>query len=303
MSNWRGKTRGNLLGYKIFVLLLKTLPISFAYFVLKFVAFYFSIFSPNAFKSIYWYFRNIHKKSALSSILGVYKNYYSFGQTLLDRMLMFSGLKHSFQYEFINTDSIEKTIHAGESVILIGAHIGNWEVANYLMKNFNCKKINVVFLDAENEKIKKYILQVQGLKKIEIELNPIFLKEDMTHIFEIHNALKNNEVVFIQGDRYMEGGKTTLGTFFNRPALFPLSTFQLAAKFNFPTFCIFGMKHNNKVYRLYASENIRTLNMIESQKVEPMHVLRNYINELEKMITLYPYQWFNYYKFWQTESK
>ena len=299
MSDWKGKTRGNLLGYKIFVLLLKYLPLSVAYFTLRFVAFYFVLFSPTAFKSVYGYFKNIRKSSGLKAVYQIYQNYYVFGQTLLDRMLMFSGLKHPFLYEYINTNSIEKTIKDGESVILIGAHIGNWEVANYLMKNFQCKKINVVFLDAENQKIKDYILKVQGLKKIEIELNPIFLKEDMSHIFEIHNALNNHEVVFIQGDRYLEGGKTISAEFFGHQALFPLSTFQLAARFNYPAYCIFGMKHDKFTYRLYASENIRLKAIELNAKPQPGHILSLYIKELEKMLNFYPTQWFNYFNFWQ----
>ena len=68
MSSWQGKTRGGLLGYKIFVFLLRTSGLKAAYALLRFVAAYFVIFAPSATANIYRYFREIHSYGRLKAI-------------------------------------------------------------------------------------------------------------------------------------------------------------------------------------------------------------------------------------------
>ena len=52
MATWKGKSRGNILGYKIFITLLKYLGLPPAYFMLRFVALYFFFFTPASFRNI-----------------------------------------------------------------------------------------------------------------------------------------------------------------------------------------------------------------------------------------------------------
>ena len=80
MSQWDGKSKGTLLGYKIFVYCIKKLGIRSAYSVLVFVAFYYFVAYPKNFKAMYAYFRNRQNFSFFKSVLGVYKNYFVFGQ-------------------------------------------------------------------------------------------------------------------------------------------------------------------------------------------------------------------------------
>jgi len=100
MPSWKGQSRGTLLGYKIFVFTLKHLGLSFAYFILLFVAFYFFLFSTASSKEVYFYFRKIQKYSWLKSIWSIYLNYYTFGKVLLDKFAILGGLKGKFTYNF-----------------------------------------------------------------------------------------------------------------------------------------------------------------------------------------------------------
>ena len=52
MASWEGKTRGGVLGYKIFVWTLKNLGIPFAYILLYPVVTYFIFASPKAIRLI-----------------------------------------------------------------------------------------------------------------------------------------------------------------------------------------------------------------------------------------------------------
>ena len=58
MSSWQGKSKGTPLGYRIFVWILKNAGLSPAYFLLRFVVFYYFLFSWKASGHIYRLYRN-----------------------------------------------------------------------------------------------------------------------------------------------------------------------------------------------------------------------------------------------------
>ena len=85
-AEWQGKSRGTVFGYKIFVFCMKTFGIGSAYFILYFVALYFCFFAGDSTKASYYYFRKRRKNSKTQSFLNIYKSYYVFGQTIIDKI-------------------------------------------------------------------------------------------------------------------------------------------------------------------------------------------------------------------------
>ena len=57
-SEWEGKSKGSVLGYKIFVFFIQNFSTNSAYFLLYFVAFYYCLFSVKTNKAMYYYFKN-----------------------------------------------------------------------------------------------------------------------------------------------------------------------------------------------------------------------------------------------------
>ena len=91
MPSWQGKSRGNKTGFQIFVWVLKNAGLRPAYLLLRLVAFYFFIFSGKAFGCQYYFFRRRLGFSSWKSFFCIYKNYYWFGQTILDKVVLMSG--------------------------------------------------------------------------------------------------------------------------------------------------------------------------------------------------------------------
>ncbi|MDH6602274.1 putative LPLAT superfamily acyltransferase [Myroides gitamensis] len=104
MAQWQGKSKGNLLGYKIFVLCIKKLGIRTAYSVLIFVAFYYFSTAWKSNKALYYYLHRRHRFSVLKSIVMMYASYFRFGQVLIDKTAISIGLRNRFTYDF---DGIE----------------------------------------------------------------------------------------------------------------------------------------------------------------------------------------------------
>jgi len=118
MANWSGKSRGTLLGIRIYVLIIKKAGLYTAYFVLLFVALYFFIFSFTTSKSIYYLFRKRLRYSPARALLNIYKNYYTYGKIQLDRIAITSGFKQKFTFEFdgkTHIDNLLKNKKGGDS--------------------------------------------------------------------------------------------------------------------------------------------------------------------------------------------
>lgn len=298
MPSWKGQSRGNILGYKIFVFTLKYLGVSFAYFILIFVAFYFFLFSKKSSKTSYYYFREILKYSKTKSIWSIYLNYFVFGKVLLDKFAILGGLKGKFTYNFDGEHHLRNMADNKTGGIIVNAHIGNFEIAGQLLERLNTR-INVLMLDAEHQKIKNFVSDVLSNK----DVNIIPIQDDYTHIVPISEALINKELIAMAGDRFIEESKIFEVDFMGKKAKFPSGPFYLAARFGVPITFAFAMKETSSHYHFYASEPemVKRFRDPVEQDKELKRFVEKYAKEFERILRMYPLQWFNYYQFWETQ--
>ncbi|HEY1405375.1 MAG TPA: lipid A biosynthesis acyltransferase [Spirochaetota bacterium] len=296
MTQWKGKTRGGVLGYKFFVFFITRFDLSVAYFFLRFVAFYFLFFAPRAFRAIYLYFRFRRKMGVLKAVLAVYGNFYALGQALVDKIAALSSAKAVFTFDYDGEHYLNEMAAAGKGGFLVSAHVGNWDIAGNLLKRID-SRVHIVMRDAEHLRIKQYL----GNVMTENRLNIIPIKDDLSHIVQIRDALAHNDLVCIHGDRFMEGAKTITVPFLGKDARFPQGPFLLPATFGVPVTFVFAMKESSRHYHFYATEPI-TPQVPRNRKEREMiveNLVKKYTDNLEVMLNRYPLQWFNYYDFWK----
>jgi predicted LPLAT superfamily acyltransferase len=293
MATWQGKTRGGLLGHQIFVFILKYLGLSPAYFLLYFVSFYYFLFSRKSNRFIYSYFRNIQHYSPCKARWAVYRNYYIFGQILIDKVAVYSGLVKNFTFDLEDEKHLAAMDQGG---FIISAHTGNWEMAGSKLDRID-KAINMVMLDAEHRRIKHYLDSIMKDRNFKV----IPLKDDLSHLISIRQALDKSELVAIHGDRFMEGMKTLTVKFMGKDARFPEGPFYLALRMNAPVSFAFAMKESRSHYHFYATPP-KKYDIPEGKRISSEHlrpILEDYLKAVELMLQKYPEQWFNYYNFWQ----
>lgn len=292
-SEWEGKSKGSVFGYRIFVFLIKTFGVSAAYSLLFFVVFYYCVFAPSNTKSIYYYFRRRLQYGKFKSAIHVYKSYFTFGQTIIDKVAISSGLGNSFEYHFDGREYISDTYNQGKGAVLISAHVGNFEISEYFFAELD-SEVNVSLLvsNSEHQEIQDYLEKYTRNSRT----NFIVLKEDFSHVFEINAALARNEIVCITGDRYVQNSKYMEEALFGAPARFPAGPYQLASRLKVPVLFVYVMKGEKKAYNLYARD-------AEVKHRDAQGLLKQYTQSLEWILRMYPKQWFNYFDFWNTNIK
>ena len=292
MSSWHGKSRGTKFGYRIFVWILKHFGVKPGYFLLRIVTVYFFLTSYKASKAIYYLYRYKLGYGRLRAIGCIYSNYYMLGQSIIDKVVVMSGIPNQFTFNFDGEEHLREIAAMQQGGILLSAHICNWDIAGHLFKRLETR-INIVLFDGEHEQIKKYLEGVTGERTVNI----IVIKNDLSHIYAISDAFKRNELVCMHADRFLEGNKTLTAPFLGENARFPMGPFVLAATFKVPVSFVFAVKESPLHYHFFASA---IKDYSKFGKAEVLQVmLKDYKESMEEKLKQYPVQWYNYFNFWQ----
>jgi predicted LPLAT superfamily acyltransferase len=293
MASWEGKSRGSVIGYRIFAWTIIHLGLNFAYFLLIFVSAYFVFASKMAFRSSFYFFHSRLGQNRISALISIFRNYYLFGQVLIDKTAVLAGLRDKYDFILEGKEHLFKMQDGG---IIISGHVGNWEVGGKAL-DFLGKKINLVVFDAEQQAIKKYMSGILTDRTVHF----IIIGNDFSHLFKIKEALENKELIAFHADRFIEGNQTVKLNFLGEPANFASGPWHMASYFNVPVSYVFAVKESRRQYRFYASP----LKIIPSVK-NPMErsqaisgSIREFVTEFERITQQYPLQWYNYYNFWK----
>ncbi|MFT3793727.1 lipid A biosynthesis acyltransferase [Flavobacterium sp.] len=288
MAQWEGKSKGTVLGYKIFVFFIKKAGVRTAYFILFFVATYYFLFLRRSNRAIFYYFRQRLGYSWFKAKICVFKSYFTFGQTIIDKVSISAGMRDSFTYEFDGVETLKRLLAEKKGGVLISAHMGNFEIAEHFFGEIDLDfQINLVTTDLEHSAIKNYLESITQKSSIKF----IIIKEDLSHIFDINAALARNELVCFTGDRYFEGVKSLSGNLLGETAKFPAGPFLIASRLKVPVVFVYVMKEPKLHYHLYARE-------AQVKHRDEQALLGEYIGSVEQMVQKYPLQWFNYFDFW-----
>jgi predicted LPLAT superfamily acyltransferase len=260
------------------------------------VTFYFLIFSNK--KPITFYFKQILGYSGWQVWKSIYQNYNLLGQVLVDKIAFLSGYHKNFTFTFEGEHFLTELAQNKQGGLLIGAHMGNWEIAGQLLERIDIP-VNIVMLESEHERIKSYLDDVLEEKNMKV----IPIKDDFSHLFAITEALKNNELVAIHSDRFLPGTNTVSINFMGKNAKFPAGPLYLASKHNAPVTYVVTVKDSPTHYHFYASKPrvFSYPSNLKTRKTEIENMVKDYAGFLESKLQKYPLQWFNYFPFWEEE--
>ncbi len=287
-KKWTGKSRGGQFGHWVFVKLLKTFGVRAAYFLLALIVPYFIPFAPKSSKGLWLYYRRRWGYGRWQTALAIYKHYYRFGQTLIDRVAMRMGLKEEFSFTFDGLERMLEVINGDSGVLIIGAHIGCWEMGSAFFGDYG-KKINIVMYDSEYQKIKKVIEREQNNNYKVIPVG----EDNITTMLSIKKALMDKEYVCFQGDRYFTADNTLEVQILDKEAQLPQGPFLIASKMKVPVVFYFALREAGMKYRFVFKD------IAYSKDLTAEGLALSYTEEVNSILKSYKEQWFNLYNYWE----
>ena len=173
-KKWDGKTKGSLWGYKFFVFCVNTFGLNVSYFFCYFVSAYYVLFAKKQRNGVMKFYQEAFGYSKKTARKKTFKNFYHFGQTLIDRVALQTKKKDALTYRF-NNEMVLREMHENKTGgILISGHVGNWENAGNLIHHRITSAINIIMLDEEVEKVKAFLEMKTGGMEITQNIRKLF---------------------------------------------------------------------------------------------------------------------------------
>lgn len=289
-QKWAGTTYGNNWMHKWLIRILRVVDLRILY---VFVALFIIPICLLVNKSgviTYRYFRKRVGYNVIKSIWSVYVNHVLFSQVVIDKFAMWAGKK--FDVEIEGYDHFLDLANKPEGFVQLSAHIGNYEIAGYTLVA-ETKRFNALVFFGEKQSV------VENRKKMfkSTNIHMIAVRPDMGHLFEINQALANGEIVSMSADRMLGSQKNLLIPFLNGEAQFPAGPFSVATLRGLDVLAVNVMKTGSRKYKIYVTPLYYDSTKSRKEQIESLS--KSYVAELERMMSMYPTQWYNYFDLWK----
>ncbi len=113
-------------------------------------------------------------------------------------------------------------------------------------------------------------------------------------------SLERGELLGILGDRVAESDKVMGCRFLGAEAVFPSGPMLLASMLGVPVILFFGLYRGGNRYDLHFELFAERIDIRrESREADLRHWIERYAERLEHYAREAPYNWFNFYDFWE----
>ncbi|MDR3262066.1 MAG: lipid A biosynthesis (KDO)2-(lauroyl)-lipid IVA acyltransferase [Tannerella sp.] len=292
-KDWKGVTGGHTLGQKALKITFSIVNVRVGYVIMALTIPFYMLFRRKGYLSIYRYFRHQHGYSPLKAFGKTYRNHYLFGQMLLDRFAVYAGQNDVFKVENPDNDLFLRMLDDPRGCIIAGSHVGNPELCGYLLKQKK-KRINSLIFGGEAKEVQENRSRI--LEDNHVRLIPV--SDDLSHVFLLNEALSNGEIVNMPCDRSFGSNKCVECDFLRGKADFPIGAFVLALQFKTPVLALFVLKISALRYRIHVIAIPPPPNDLP-KRMQINEMTRTFVRELERIVHIYPEQWFNFYNFWK----
>lgn len=224
----------------------------------------------------------------------VFRHLYYFAATILDRVYLLTGEFDRFEIKFYHRELLHQQVERGEGCILLGSHLGSFEVLRALGVTRAEYPLKVLMDVVHNENLTRF------LDRLNPEIaSTVIVPDRPDTLIKVKESLDAGFLVGTLGDRPTSDGKTVQCQFLGAPATFPIGAIVIAAMMHCPVILFFGIYRGGNRYEIhferFADEII--LNR-DQRKEEIQRWTQRYVDRLEHYTRLAPYNWFNFYPFW-----
>lgn len=278
-------SRAEYLGHYIFFLLLRFAGRAPAYLLLALVIFFYVLFFPGS-RKIQPYLRcRFPGSGPVKRLWYAYRLYYCFGQVAIDSVWQSLGPENTIAGEFADRQRLLDLIGEGRGVILLTAHIGNWQTALFNLKDLPAAVYALMDLD-QQALIERFKGLGPGFKIIQPG------QEGFGGIIEAMSALARGEVVTVMGDR-ADRGPRTYAEFLGARIGLPSLPYVLARSSGAPVVLLFSHRISRSRYQVRIWDVLRA-DQSASREECCRQMAQAFARALEEYVEQHPFQWFNF---------
>jgi predicted LPLAT superfamily acyltransferase len=261
--------------------------------VLYVIAAYFFLFAPTARRHMRSYLRRALGREP--SPLDRYRLILSFAATIHDRLYLISERYDLLDISLENVEVVASRFERGEGAFLMGAHMGSFEVTRALGRRQPGLKVAMAMYEDNARKINAMLSAVNPL--LALDIIPLGTMDSM---LQIRARLDEGAFVGVLGDRAFGVERFERVDFLGAPASFPTSAMRAAAMLRRPVIFMAGLYRGGNRYHILFEELVDFSTTTAADRDEAVRVaIKRYAAALERHCRSNPYNWFNFFDFWQ----
>ena len=289
---------GTTLGYKLFSIFARRCGRGPARLVLYPITLYYLLRRGPERRASRAYLERVTGEPA--SLWHVARHIHSFASVILDRAFLLAERFKRFDIRVYGLDDLRAAWGRQQGVLVFGSHLGSFDALRVLAQLRPDVKVRVV-LDTEQNPALSRVLNALNPELARSIINA--RRDGMSTALAIKEALEEKALVTLLVDRARPGNEVALCDFLGRPAPFPVGPWQLAAALKVPVVLCFGLYRGGNRYDLYFESFADTLALERTRREEHLReVTARFAGRLEHYARDAPYNWFNFYDFWQTDA-
>jgi predicted LPLAT superfamily acyltransferase len=274
--------RGNALAIRFMAWVAMSLGRPAARLLLYPICLYFLAFSTaTRSASIEYLGKVLGRKAGLAD---AFRHYHCFAAVLLDRIFLLNGQFSRFDVRTHGEEIVDEMLAAGKGCVLLGAHFGSFEILRCGGRTRGLK-VSMVMYEENARKVGALLHAVNP----DLQADIIALGK-VDSILQVEAALARGECVGMLADRTLERAGTVACRFLGEQVRLPTGPLRIAGMLQRPVALMFGVYRGGNRYEIHIERFAEPT--LEAS-------MRRYAERLEHHCRLAPYNWFNFYDFWQ----
>lgn len=222
-----------------------------------------------------------------------FRHLFTFSSVLLDRLFLLSNRLRQFRIDVSGLEHVTAALAQGRGCVLLGSHLGSFEV----LRAFGRRSPVPV-------RVLMYRANAGSYSRLVEPLDPT-LRDAIIEIgtpeamLLVRESLTRGEMVGILADRAPDAQKMVSVPFLGKPAAFPTGPLVLCAALAVPVVLFFGIHIAPRRYEVRFeafADRVATERATRTEDIGGW--IKRYVGRLEAFCREYPFNWFNFYDFW-----
>ena len=288
--------RGSVLAMRLITWVALTIGRPIARILLFPVCLYFYIFIPRARRASNEFLTRVfHRPARISE---VFRHFYWFASTILDKIYMFKGDCRKFELNKYGINVL-RDVAARQGCLFVGSHLGSFDIVRISGTRRWNMIFNIMMYEENAKKIQKVVSSLD--KSIHVKVLPI---GGIDSLIRAKECVDRGEMLAILADRTLSGDKIVEVDFMGDKIHLPSGPFLTAAALKTPVILFFPLYMGGNRYEVHFELFSEAITLSRGSRDKDLQQwVQRYADRLEHYCRYAPYNWFNYFDYWHNDPQ
>lgn len=264
------------------------------------VVFYYWLLRPTARRASRQYLAHLQASqrvfAAEPGLRESFGHFLCFAETLLDKLLAMSGRYRPERLQLEGQEVLMDSLRAGKGGVIITAHMGCLELMQAAAGRRDGLKMTVLVHTAHARRFNRILQRINPQTRVELmqvtDFSPVT-------VMMLADRVAAGEFIAIAGDRVpVQGDRVVRVPFLGEPAPLPIGPYLLASLLGCPVYLLSCLHRGDG----YLAQVQKLTERVALPRATREQALSGYAREfaawLESRLRNSPYDWFNFFPFW-----